>query len=243
MQTAVDAASIRANRALNVVMLGVTPEVAALTLPAGSRMLAADLSLPMIRGVWPAGSVGPRRWAVQGDWLALPLADASCDVAVGDGCFVLLSGPQPDALLRSIARVLRPQGTLAIRVFTAPQRREHPQDVWHQLRAGQIGNFHVFKFRLLAALRQPDGHVAVQQAWRFFDDHCDDPAALSESLGWPVEQVRTIDAYRAQPSLYWFPTIAQFRQRFAGCFDEMACFQPTYELGERCLTFTLQKRG
>ena len=59
--------AVAAPRAL---LCGVTPEIARMRWPAGTRLIAVDHSRPMIAGVWPAAQVPGV--AVCGDWLALP---------------------------------------------------------------------------------------------------------------------------------------------------------------------------
>jgi SAM-dependent methyltransferase len=226
---------------VTALVLGVTPELATLNWPAASHVLGADLSMPMIRGLWPAppGHL-VRRSAVQADWLALPLSNRSCDLVFGDGCYVTLRRAQAPRLTHSVHRVLKPGGTFLIRVFVRPAADERPETVWEHLLAGRIGNFHIFKFRLLMSLHGEDSEVRVADAWDFFQSCCPHAEGLAQHLGWPLEEVRTIQAYRAQPTVYWFPTLAEFRAVVAAQFAETACLWPTYEMGGCCPTFVLR---
>jgi hypothetical protein len=90
------------------------------------------------------------------------------------------------------------------------------------------------------ALCGEDGDVCVETAWDFFAPRCPDVDGLAEHLGWPAAEIRTIEAYRGQEAVYWFPTLAQFRSVIARDFDERACHWPGYELGERCPTFVFR---
>src|SRR4051812_48386110 len=114
-------------RAGTALILGVTPELRSLRWPVGIRVLAADLSLGMIRGVGQrAGTAAAGGWLVQGDWCRLPLADASCDLAFGDACLAQLRACRATAVLHETARALAPGGTLAMRLFLRPDVDETP---------------------------------------------------------------------------------------------------------------------
>ncbi len=72
----------------------------------------------------------------------------------------------------------------------------------------------------------------------------DDLAALARNFGWPIAEVRTIEAYRGVPTRYSFPTRAEFLStaRAAG-FGATATIVPGYELGERCPSLLLRPCG
>jgi hypothetical protein len=69
------------------VLLGVTPELAACRWPAGTRLTAVDNSRAMIDALWPAPGVPDGAQVLCADWRAMPIADGSIDVVVGDGCY------------------------------------------------------------------------------------------------------------------------------------------------------------
>ena len=222
-------------------ILGVTPELVHCRWPERATVLGTDRSMAMIQGVGPAanGAV-PRPWVTQTDWLALPLAGASCDLVLSDAGFANVPGADAAALAGSVRRVLRNGGLMTTRMFVRPDDREEPDDVWAALVDGRIGTFAAFKLRLLMALSGDDGDVGVASAWEAFSARCPDPDGLAEQLGWPAAEVRTIEAYRGQEAVYWFPTLGQFRAVVAREFDEQACHWPGYELGDRCPTFVLR---
>jgi SAM-dependent methyltransferase len=197
--------------------------------------------MAMINGVGPAVS-GPARAAsvAQADWLALPLSGQVCDLVLSDGGFANVPRADARALAGSVRRVLRPGGTLATRMFLRPEVPEDPGDVWDQLVGGRIGSFAAFKLRLLMALGDEDGDVCVADGWEFFTSRGPDIDTLAAQLAWPAAAIRTIEAYRGQPTVYWFPTLAQFQAVVSRGFDEQACHWPDYELGERCPTFVLR---
>lgn len=220
-------------RDLTALILGVTPELVHRRWPDGATVLATDKSMAMIR------EVGRTR-AAQADWLALPVAGTSCDLVLSDGGFANVPGASVAALAGSVRRVLRDDGVVTTRMFVRPDDREEPDEVWEELVGGRIGTFSAFKLRLLMALCGDDGDVGVATGWAWFGCRCPDPDGLARRLGWPVAEIRTIEAYRGQDTVYWFPTLAQFRAVMSREFDERACHSPGYELGERCPTFVFR---
>lgn len=227
--------------ATTALILGVTPELVHRRWPEHATVLATDRSMVMIKGVGLAADSAVRRPSVtQADWLALPLAGASCDLVLSDCGFANVPAVSAVALAGSIRRVLRDDGVLTTRMFLRPDDREEPDEVWEELVHGRIGTFSAFKLRLLMALCGEDGDVCVATGWDHFESRCPDIDGLAEHLAWPAAEVRTIEAYRGQETLYWFPTLGQFRAMVSREFDERACHWPGYELGERCPTFVLR---
>jgi SAM-dependent methyltransferase len=237
-QEAIDRWTVRRGPAPSALMLGVTPELATLRWPPGSLVAAVDLSMPMIREVWP----GWRRRdaglaAIRGDWRELPFAERSIDIALGDNCLGADRRAEVVRIVRSIRRVLRVDGEFLYRGFLRPDPPESPEAVWDDLEAGRIGSFGVFKFRLLMSIADPIGEVRPADAWEAFRERCPDAERLARHLRWPVGEVRTIEAYRGQSAVYWFPTLAELRALLAGGFEEVGCRWPAYEMGDRCPTF------
>lgn len=222
-------------------LCGVTPEVARMCWPDGTWLTAVDRSLPMIAGVWPAETAPGA--AVCGDWFALPLADASQHLLVGDGCYSLLTGrAQYAAFAAELRRVANAGGLLAMRYFLRPDRAETIGSVIDDLWRRRIGNFHVFKWRLAMALHGPlNEGVRLGGIWNAWHQAVPDPGALAAHLGWRPEVVNTIDNYRDVDTRYSFPTLVEARE-LAGAFDIVATHTPDYELGERCPTLVMRPR-
>lgn len=222
-------------------ILGVTPELARMTWPAGTSLLALDHSLPMIRAVWPRPL---RSVAVQGNWCRMPLRSGSIALAAGDGCYSMFAFPDGyRAFSGELRRVLAPEGRLVIRVFASPAIPEDVAAVERDLWSGQIGNFHVFKWRLAMALQRTAAEgVCLDDLHRAFSALCPSPAALTEKLGWSAASVGTIEAYRGSATRYTFPSLNELRAALAADFRERSCHVPAYELGERCPTLVLEAR-
>jgi SAM-dependent methyltransferase len=224
---------------LHALLLGVTPELAAMPWPAGTQLLAADLSRPMIRGVWP----GLGHMAVCATWLALPLADCTQDLVLGDGSLSAITGDAYAAMSRSLRRVVRPRGLVLMRFYTRPDRPEAPASAFADLRAGRIGSFHAFKWRLAMALHGSlDAGVRLRDIWDAWRDAVPHPEELARDRGWPLPVVLTMGDFRGIDTRYTFPTLAEARAVMAAGFEEVACHFPAYELGERCPILAFRPR-
>lgn len=223
-------------------VLGVTPEIALMRWPAGIRVVAADQSWGMIRGVWPGASRGfPAACA---RWTALPFRDASTDVAIGDGCFSSLSGAAYKVMAQSIRRVLRADGVLVMRYFNRPERPEPVPEVFADLFAGRIGSFFAAKWRLAMALHGTlDEGVRLGDVWDAWHAAVPEPDRLAKRLDWSLDKILMMDLYRDSGIRFTFPTLAEARAALQGDFEEIACRFPGYELGERCPTLVLRPRG
>jgi SAM-dependent methyltransferase len=227
---------------MHALILGATPELLDLDWPASSRVLAVDLSGSMIRALWgDRSNQRTHHWPAQGDWRQLPVADASIDLMLGDGCFGVMPADQESFVL-SAHRSLKPGATWLVRVFIRPDPPESPVHVWQELLAGRIGSFHIFKFCLLDALADPDGSVSVSLAWDALHKWSPSLEELAARLAWPIDEVRTIEAYRGQSTAYWLPTLEQFRSVMRPLFEEVSCHIPSYEMGERYPTFVFRSR-
>lgn len=230
---------------LCALLLGVTPELAACAWPANTELTAVDISQAMIDSLWPAPGTPVKSQAICADWRELPLASASVDLMVGDGCFALL--PYPAEARRFCAeaqRVLAPEGLLITRVFLRPDTSESLEQIRADLAAGKIGSVHVLKWRIAAAVQassQTGAYLAdVWFAW------CELKAATADLLGlpgWSEPEIASLQRYRDNPACYVFLSLAEFRALVAPEFEELAYFKAEYELGERCPSFALRRRA
>ncbi len=234
-QKRADAGSPRA------LLCGVTPEIAAMQWPPGTWLTAIDHSRSMIAGVWP-GSCAPGA-AVCGSWFSLPLAAASQDILIGDGCYSLLVGRSNYLAFSAELRRVAAGGTLLLmRYFVRPQQPETRgaviDDLWH----GRIGNFHVFKWRLAMALHGSlEQGVRLGDIWNAWHEAVPDPARLAAQLGWREEVVNTISNYRGVDTRYSFPTLEEARA-LVGDFEIVSTRIPDYELGARCPTLVMRPK-
>ena len=236
---------VRARSKPRVLLLGVTPEIATLSWPAGTTLVAVDRSEGMIATVWPKQGTPEGARAICADWCAMPLEDASIDVVVGDGALnALSSSAQYEPFTRELRRVLDDSGLVHLRVFVSPAVRESLEDVAADLRAGRIRNFHALKWRIAMAVPTTiERGTVLDEVWRSFRSICPDDDAVAAQVGCDRATVETIHTYRGTSASYTFPTLAEIRAAFASRFVEESIVTPAYELGERCLSFAFRARA
>jgi hypothetical protein len=226
-------------------ILGVTPELATLSWPEETSLLAVDRNEEMIRALWPPPNLTVRASVRREDWRELPLGDHELDFVAGDGITPPLSYPGDlRAVFGEIGRVLSDRGRFVLRAFVGPGDVEDPDDVLADLGAGRIGTFHAFKLRLAMALQSSAAEgVRLADVWSVWHRYCPDPGGLAGELGWEESTFGTIDNYRDAPSRYWFPSLDELRELMSPHFVEVDCTTPSYELGERCPTIELAPRS
>lgn len=232
----------RAARAPQVLILGVTPELWKLTWPDGADVRAVDRAVEMIEHVWP----GPASDAELGDWLDLPFPDGSVDIVVCDGGWHLLDRSGQAQLATELARVVAPGGCFVARLFTPPAVAEEPEAVVTDLWRGAIPSLNHLKLRLGMALADANRRTYLPDVWRFVHNLDPDLSSLAERLGWEVDHLAAIDAYRDADASYEWATIedvvGQLCNGDTGFVPE-SVDSPAYLLGERCPTVVVRKDG
>ena len=226
----------------SVFLCGVTPEIVTMDWPFPVELVGMDQAESMVRVVWPGDIPGVRR-AIVGSWVDSGLPDQSRDVVIGDGGFGFFDYPAGQrALTSALLRLLKPTGLFVYRHYAQLDERESLEEVLKAARAGRIGNFHVFKWRLAMAIL-PDSASGVRQhdVWQAWVDARVDPARLPQP-GWSARAVGTIDFYRDKEARLYFPTLGEFRALLEESFRDIEVVFPTYELGERCPILTARPR-
>ncbi|AZO55389.1 class I SAM-dependent methyltransferase [Mesorhizobium sp.] len=216
----------------DVLLLGVTPELAVL----GKSMLAIDQSATMISGVWAGDNVSRR--AMAGNWLDLPVARASFDAIIGDGCLSAVDSKAARGLLfGEIARVLQPGRWAAIRVFARPETADDLCGIEALTLAGGVENFHALKWRIAMACTADDcdSSVDVQAIRATFDRLFQDREVLAARTGWSMASINTIDVYAGSETRYSFATLAMLVDEANAWFDQVRVVPSgSYPLAERC---------
>ncbi len=224
-------------------LLGVTPELAQIAWQPPLRLLAVDQSPGMAEGVWP-GDTALRQVQIA-DWLSLSGLDAEFGLALGDGVFTLLQYPAGyRALATVLARAVAPQGLLCLRLFCRPAARESVPAVFDALFTGQLGNFHVFKWRLAMALQDEATHsVRLADVWQAFHERVPNPETLAAHTGFPAPEIATIDGYRGVQERYSYCSEQEVVAVLEPAFELLEIWYPSYELGERCPHLSFRRRG
>jgi SAM-dependent methyltransferase len=233
-----------ARPSLRALILGVTPELCRLPWPAGTILRAVDNSPEMIATLWP----GPPEQVRPGNWTELPFADASQDIVVCDGGFHLLAHPAGQTRLASeLARVTAPGGLVIFRLFTPPQQKESPAQVFADLAAGAVSDPNELKLRLAQSLQTTAGAgVAVREVWQAVHALAPDLDTLAARLAWDRDALRTLEAYRDRADRYHFVSIAEFEALLAGpgpdaAFRLHAVRLPRHGWGKRCPIVALRR--
>jgi hypothetical protein len=223
-------------------MCGVTPEIATMPWPFPVEITGMDQAESMVRLVWPGDVPGVRRGLV-GDWQKTGMASGSQHVVIGDGGFVFFAFPGTQkALLAEMRRILDPNGLFVYRHYAGVEPREPVETVLAAARAGSIGNFHVFKWRVAMAV-QADSPSGVRQhdIWAAWTGAGIDTAGLPQP-GWSARDVSTIDFYRDKQARLYFPTADEFVGLLEEHYENIEVRYPGYELGERCPVIAARPR-
>jgi len=205
-------------------LLGITPELASMTWPVGTRLRVVERCQAMLdmyhRGPWRRTT---KTIEHLGDWRRMSrFAKGSQDLVIGDGCFTTLREREYDTVLRQIHGVLRPGGVFAHRWFLRPSTPDKSSSF--------RDSFHAFKLQLLMSLQKSfEQGVEVKQAYEWWSQRQLDIAA------WPAEEVATIAAYAGSDALYTFPTEAELAAKLDKFFHlELCHVVEGYDLSERC---------
>ncbi len=226
-------------------ILGVTPEYFHLPWPPGSVVRAADRTSEMITHVWP----GKASDVLVSDWRHVNFPDQSFDIALCDGGWHLLDFPDGQVeLANKLAGLLKPGARFLVRLFVPPPRREDQKTCSKSLLAGDIPNLNCLKLRLGMSLQEsPSAGIALNQVWLSLRSTVKSWSELASRLGWSLDHLSAIDAYRDSQARYHFVTVDQAKDVLCDTTDglfELDCFKvPSYAMGEQCPTLVLRRTG
>jgi len=231
-------------RAPSALLLGLTRGLAAMRWPAGSSLVAVEWSAAMINRIWSIDGLSAASHVVRADWRELPLASASQDIVVGDGCYSVFASLRDATLLNGeVRRVLRPGGLFCIRCFARPARGLTIGGVFDELRAGRIANVFLLQWLLAMAVHGTtrDG-VILDTVWRAWRDQVPRPRDLFARHGWPENSDWTFDRWKGVRIRYSFPTAEELGEIAAPLFDGVERHVPAYPWGE-CFPSMIMRAG
>jgi SAM-dependent methyltransferase len=226
------------SRRLEVLVLGVTQELAAFPWAGEFSLTCTDANEEMIRAVWSGD--GPSRRVLRANWLKLPLADASFDLVLSDcGVNVLGNLGQLTSLGREVMRLVRREGRVVMRRYAHPSPAESLHTLIRAIETRTVSSFSEFKLRLLLTLSAEHAAIRVGDAWACFQAHFPDRQNLATQLGCSLDTVNSIDAYQNQDTRYLFPSQFELEQAFAG-FTFTRGPAGSYPLAGCCPVFALR---
>ena len=229
---------------LQVVTLGLTPEVIGCNWPEATSLKAFDSSHEALRRLWPVTGAPAGFEARQASWLDLPVERGSADLVTADGSLVCVSYPaQIERVLEEVRRVLRPGGMFVARTFLRPDDPETLDAILADLEAGRIGNPYVLKIRVDAVLHH-DGFAgfSMLEKSNLWQELFPDPAAVAARFGWAPETMAIPGDYSIADLRFTYPTLGELRGFLAQGFEELECAFASYELAERCPSLVLRKK-
>lgn len=197
----------------NALILGVTPELHALTMNLFSETFAIDRTKEMVEFIWP----GESDHVFNRDWLELGALELKFDAIFCDGGLHLLRYPDQQAVLVSaIERSLCNGGRFITRLFTPPVEPEGCESVISALKRGEIPSMNHLKVRLANAL-QKNAHLGVRLAdvWSALDKGVEERKHFFNELGWNSGQVDVIDLYHNSDARYSFVAVDQVISLFS----------------------------
>lgn len=240
-QSHIDAWTARRTGPAQALVLGATQEFYRLRWPDESAVCALDHTHAMLAALWP----GPRGSAIRGDWLAMPLPNASIDLLLCDGGASTVAYPDGLAQMGAeIARILKPKGRALFRLYVRPADPADLQAVWEDLRAGVIQDLSQLKHRLwLATLEDHDHGMNVGRVWEALANFAPDLDALAREIGWRPEHLKAIETYRGASNRYWFPSLEEVRRRWAGALELESQQDPGDPWSHACPVVSFAKGG
>lgn len=215
-----------------VLLLGVTPELAALA----PDLTAVDNSPRMLANVWPGDRDGRR--AILADWTDLPFSSGTFDAVIGDAPLNAAPEQIPE-VLAEVRRVLSPCGQAGLRLFCSPERAETLESIRDDVAGGWTGNLHALKWRIamVLAASRPSAIVPVRDILAAFDRTFPDRRQLAAATGWPAEDIATLDAYIGAEHSLGFPRLASLLEALERHFSAVSIVPAIgYPLAERCPT-------
>jgi len=221
---------------IDLVLLGVTPEIANLPWAKNITLRAFDKNKDMIKFVWEV----PKKISSQVKqslWQKIPLQAKSVDFIIGDGCTTQF----PDKknykdFFKEQRRILKSDGFLLMRCFLNTQEQETLDQIALDALDGSIQYFGSLKWRIAMALlhKSKAFSIKVKKIYEAFNKLFPQRSLLSQSTDWDRNIINTIDTYKDSDIKYTFPSLGEFEKLVAPQFKIIKIYYPKYELTKRC---------
>lgn len=218
------------SRGMRALLLGATSATATMRWPQDTVLTVVDWADGMIRLVWPIAGLPKASSAVRADWRELPLASASIDFAVADGCSgVLPSADDITLYFREVHRVLRKGGIYCERCFCRPGHSGSVAVLFEDLFAGRLRDLDLFRLLLAMTVQgnSPEG-VSLQAVWRIWNERVPNPERLRERYGWTARAMRNFGAWRESDGRYCYRSQAEIIALAEPFFSVVARDSPSY---------------
>lgn len=193
---------------LNVLILGVTPELYQLAWPPFSKISAVDKSQGMIDAIWP----GKKEDAICDNWLTFQAEPESYDVILCDGGLHLVDYPREQSqLIARLHSLLKKDGLIFFRFFLPPLKKESLADIFSDLAQQKIASMSLLKLRLLFALQSSgESGVALKSVW----NELEHKFSQLKELGWSEEELATVSPYQNNETKYHLSNLSEVLDLF-----------------------------
>ena len=224
------------NNTENVLLLGVTPELA----KAFDNVTAVDIEPKMIEHIWPGDDETHK--AILGDWFTTDLPVNHFSAVVGDGSLNMVKFPfDAKVLMSRLLDLMRPGGIAAVRVFSRPETPVLFSDL--------ISNYHKYSWHAFRCyLNMYLGHcygtnIPSKLMLQEFDKIFPDRQELSEKTGWDINEIgNSVDAYRNSMTQTSYPTQQHWMSSVPDSAVDVQLVQVAgYELAEHYPILTFRK--
>lgn len=225
-------------------LLGVTAAIATMRWPEAAMLVAIDWSPGMLKNVWPVEGTPERTSVVCADWRELPIAGASLDLVIGDGCYTALGTLAEAASLNAqLHRVLKPGGTVLMRCFCRPEAGLDIDELFEQLFGARITNLDLFRWLLAMALQGSNGAgISVRDIWAQWARRVPDARARQARLGWSEDGIANMEHMATATMTYNFASLEELLQTAAPEFEVIEHDCPGYAWGQLFPRIVLRAR-
>jgi len=225
-----------------ICVLGVTPEIIQLDWPNKAKLYAFDSSKDMIKKLWIYNRKIDSQVSMA-DWNHLPLKKNSMNFILGDGSFTALQGiEEHKSVTREIERVLKNGGSLIMRCFIRPNKKETINQIKKDVESNKILNFGTLKWRIAMALTDSKtSTVQPSHIYNIFHETFKDLSKLTSYNKWTLDDISTLDSYANMSGFFTFLTESSLKQYMPKNLKFISKKIGNYELAERCPTMLFKK--